>query len=322
MQGAAADLSSAPCSSRAQAPVLATEAMVARKPAVIDGGRPGGSLRPADDTAPARTGWARSLACGNAALVPRTDVRPRAPLPHASRWRRHGVVEAVRGSGSPTSHRRGKVVCRRAGIEVADTLDACLGAERMKHPHVLGAREGAMIVQDIMQRQVVVGPETTLGEIARLLRSRGIRHLPVVDQGTVIGIISDRDLKGALASAVTTGGDVPLASLLDRLTAADVMTRAVVTIAPMFPIEEAARIMVTGKISALPVTENGRLVGIVTDTDVLHLFVRAMGVTEPSSRIDVTLGEDPHALARVVHAVEGAGGVISSIMTLKSPATD
>ena len=179
-----------------------------------------------------------------------------------------------------------------------------------------------MLVQDIMQRDVLaVSPETTLMRLMGLLQRRGIRHLPVADQGSLVGIISDRDLKGAFASAATSETTANLLSRLDHLAAADIMTRAVVTIAPMFPVEEAARLMVTKRISALPVIEAGRIVGIVTDTDVLHLFVRAMGVTEPSSRLDVTLGEDAHALGRVLHAVERAGGLISSIMTLKSPAT-
>jgi acetoin utilization protein AcuB len=179
-----------------------------------------------------------------------------------------------------------------------------------------------MIVQDIMQRGVMVAsPETRLAEAMRLLQSRGVRHLPVLDREAVVGIISDRDLKGAIASVATSESGCGLAALLEGLTAADVMTRAVLTIGPMFPVEEAARLMLTKKISALPVTEDGRLVGIVTDTDVLHLFVRAMGVTEPSSRLDVALGDETHALDRVVQAVEGVGGAISSIMTLKSPVT-
>ncbi len=179
-----------------------------------------------------------------------------------------------------------------------------------------------MLVQDIMQRGVVVlSPGTRLAEAMHLLQRRGVRHLPVLDQGRLVGIISDRDLKGAIASAVLSKSGPAIMSFLDRLTAAEVMTRDVVTIAPMFPVEEAARLMVTKKISALPVTEGERLVGILTETDVLHLFIRAMGVTEPSSRIDVTLGDEPHALDRVVQTVEGAGGVISSIMTLKSPVT-
>ncbi len=179
-----------------------------------------------------------------------------------------------------------------------------------------------MLVQDVMQRGVVVvTPETRLSEAVRLLQRRGFRHLPVLDQGKLVGIISDRDLKAAMLSAVMSRNDTETWAALDRLTAADVMMRAVVTIAPMFPVEEAARLMVTKKISALPVTEDGRLVGIVTETDVLDLFVRAMGVTEPSSRLDVALGDEAHALDRVVQAVEASGAVISSIMTLRSPVT-
>ncbi len=178
-----------------------------------------------------------------------------------------------------------------------------------------------MLVQDVMQRAVVVvSPETELSEAARLLRRRGIRHLPVLDQGSLIGIISDRDLKGAMGSAAMSQSGAEM-GVSERLLAADVMTRTVITIAPMFPVEEAARLMVTKKISALPVTQDGRLVGIVTETDVLDLFVRAMGVTEPSSRLDVALGGEPHALDQVVQAVEASGAMISSIMTLKSPLT-
>ena len=178
-----------------------------------------------------------------------------------------------------------------------------------------------MLVQDVMQRGlVVVRPDTTLAEAVRLLQRRGIRHLPVLDEGRLVGIISDRDLKAAMLSAGKSGG-AESEVVPDQLTAADVMQRAVVTIAPMFPVEEAARLMVTKKISALPVTEALRLVGIVTETDVLELFVRAMGVTEPSSRLDVALGDEPHALARAIQAVEATGSVISSVMTLRSPVT-
>ena len=178
-----------------------------------------------------------------------------------------------------------------------------------------------MLIQDIMQRDVVaVTPETQLARVVGSLQRRGIRHLPVTDRGLLVGIISDRDLKSAIASVATSQSTAP-PSRLDHLTAADIMARSVLTIAPMFAVEEAARLMVTRKISALPVTENGHLVGIVTDSDVLHLFVRALGVTEPTSRIDVVLGVEAHALDTVVHAVTRAGAVISSIMTMTSPVT-
>jgi len=170
-----------------------------------------------------------------------------------------------------------------------------------------------------MHREVVtVKARQSLADVARLLRPRGIRHVPVVDGDGVVGIISDRDVKGAMASAMGSGpGDG--GSALDRLAASDVMTRPVITIAPIMPVEEAARVMLAKRISAIPVTEGERLVGIITETDVLRLFSLALGVAEPSSRIDVTLHEGPHVVGRLVEAIEGSGTEVLSIVTLRSP---
>ena len=174
-----------------------------------------------------------------------------------------------------------------------------------------------MLVEDVMQPEVItISPKTSLPEAMRLVRQRGIRHLPVVDNGMLIGIVSDRDLKRAMASPATSLERHELTYLLDALEVAEIMTRAVITVGRTVHIEEAARLMVTSKVSALPVTEVGRLVGIVTETDVLGLFVKAMGAGEPSSRIDVRPADGEAGLADVVHAVEDAGVGISSIMTL------
>ena len=174
-----------------------------------------------------------------------------------------------------------------------------------------------MLVRDVMQPQVlVISPTTTVPEAVQLAQRRGIRHLPVVEDGKLCGMVSDRDLKRAMPSGATTLEAHELRYLLQRLAVSEIMTRAVITTGPMFPVEEAARLMVAEKISALPVTEGGRLVGIVTETDVLDLFVRAMGAGEPSSRIDVVLKEPSASLAEVVHAIEDVEAVISSVVTL------
>ena len=174
-----------------------------------------------------------------------------------------------------------------------------------------------MLVEDVMQAPVItITPKTSLPEAMRLVRHRGIRHLPVVEDDRLVGIVSDRDLKQAMASPATALESHELRYLLDAVTVDEIMTRAVVTVGRMFPIEEAARLMVTEKISALPVTERGKLIGIVTETDVLELFVKGMGAGQPSSRIDVRLGRNSTALAELVHAVEDASVEICSIMTL------
>jgi acetoin utilization protein AcuB len=175
-----------------------------------------------------------------------------------------------------------------------------------------------MLVREVMQSPVVtVTPETTLPEALGLLQGRRIRHLPVVEEGRLVGIVSDRDVKQAMPWRATAL-DAHEIGHLQRLPVRELMTRAVVTIGPMFPVEQAAQVMAVEKISALPVTEGGRLVGIVTETDVLQMLVRATGASEPSSRVDVVLGDRPGALGEVVQAVEAAGARIVSIMTFAS----
>jgi acetoin utilization protein AcuB len=174
-----------------------------------------------------------------------------------------------------------------------------------------------MLVRDIMQsRLVTVSPRTTLPQAMRLAAERRIRHLPVVEGPDLVGIVSDRDLKQAMASPATSLEVHELNYLLNRLTVAEIMTRTVVTIGPLFPVEEAARLMLQEKISALPVVDGGRLVGIVTETDLLDLLVRAMGADGPSTRLDVLLEERPAGLGEVVQTIEGAGAPIRSIVTL------
>ena len=173
-----------------------------------------------------------------------------------------------------------------------------------------------MLVERIMQpRLVTVTSDTPLVRAAGLMRERGVRHLLVVDDGALIGIVSDRDVKQAMTSPAT-GLDAPeLGRLADQLPLREIITRDVITVPPNLPVEEAARTMAREKISALPVTLSGRLLGIVTETDVVRLFVEALGAAEPSSRIDVTLSGE-QSLADVIRIVEGAGARPSGIMTL------
>jgi acetoin utilization protein AcuB len=178
-----------------------------------------------------------------------------------------------------------------------------------------------MLVRDVMQSKLItIDPETTLPQAMRLAAERRVRHLPVLRDGDLIGIVSDRDLKQAMASPATSLEAHELNYLLSRLTVAEIMTRAVITIGPTAPIEEAARLMVLEKISALPVTAAGQLIGIVTETDLLELLVRAMGAGGPSTRIDLALDDRPSGLAEIVTAVEQAGAAIASIMTLTTRA--
>jgi acetoin utilization protein AcuB len=175
-----------------------------------------------------------------------------------------------------------------------------------------------MLVKDVMRSNVVtVTPRTTLAEALELTRARGIRHLPVLEAGALVGIVSDRDLKRAMPPA--PGHAASLAPQLAGTTVSSIMTRPVITTGPTVSVEEAGRVMVSEKISALPVTEGQRLVGIVTETDVVALLVRALGVLEPSSRLEVLFSPAGSALADIVRTVQDVGVSMSSLVTVATP---
>jgi CBS domain-containing protein len=134
-----------------------------------------------------------------------------------------------------------------------------------------------MRVRDLMTaKPITVDPETPMLEARKRMLEERIRHLVVIDDARVVGIVTDRDVRLNLPSPATSLSVWEINYLLMGVTVGGVMTTSVIVVDPDRPIAEAARIMMDHKIGALPVVEEGRLVGIVTESD----FVRAMA--EPS----------------------------------------
>ncbi len=168
-----------------------------------------------------------------------------------------------------------------------------------------------LLVRDSMAKEVVtVGPETTAVEALALCRENGIRHLPVLEGGRLVGMISDRDLR----SATPALGDPDRAKSLQRIRVADEMAKEVVTIRPEDPIEEAAMEMYERKIGCLPVIDGEDLVGIVTSSDVLRALVRLVGAHKPGSRLEVALPSRSGSLAEVTGIIRGEGVDIVSVL--------
>ncbi|HEU5188065.1 MAG TPA: CBS domain-containing protein [Methylomirabilota bacterium] len=132
-----------------------------------------------------------------------------------------------------------------------------------------------MIVADLMTRTVItVSPETPVLDARQEMLKQKIRHLPVIASGPeLLGIVTDRDIRLSLPSQATSLSVWELNFLLTKLTVEKVMTRTVITVGPERPAPDAARLMLDHKIGALPVMDGGRLVGIVTETDMLRAFV-------------------------------------------------
>jgi acetoin utilization protein AcuB len=142
-----------------------------------------------------------------------------------------------------------------------------LGSQKMPKEHI-------MLVRNRMSRKLVtVGPQQSLAEARVLLDKHGIRQLPVVRHDRLVGILTDRDIRSARTP---------------KKAVEDVMTSKPVVVGPNVPVDEAARVLRTHKIGALPVVEGGHIVGILTGSDVLDAFVDLSGVAEPTFHLTVT----------------------------------
>jgi acetoin utilization protein AcuB len=143
-----------------------------------------------------------------------------------------------------------------------------------------------MRVKALMSHIVISVPATTpVLEARALMLKEGIRHLLVVEDGRVHGMVTDRDIRLNLPSPATSLTVWEINYLLARLTVADVMTKSVIVIDPERDAREAARIMIDHKIGALPVLDGERLVGIVTETDLLRALAGFPElVAEPAAR--------------------------------------
>lgn len=157
---------------------------------------------------------------------------------------------------------------------------------------------------------VTVTPSTPLEEALDRARSRGIRHLPVVEDGRVAGVVTDRDLRLALRAEA---GRAPAA-------VGEVMTTPAITTTPETPVESAGQLLIRHRIGCLPVVEDGALVGILTESDLLRAFVELMAGRERHSRIEVLAPDRPGELARIVRLVGIDHGINITGMVVPPPA--
>ena len=132
-----------------------------------------------------------------------------------------------------------------------------------------------MTIRELMTGGLtIVHPETSLQEAWDLMARKRIRHLPVTgpDRG-LVGIVTDRDIRLNLPSRATSLSVREINHLLARLTVEEIMTRSVITIGPDRSARDGAQLMLEHRIGALPVVDDGHLIGIFTETDVVRAFV-------------------------------------------------
>ena len=174
-----------------------------------------------------------------------------------------------------------------------------------------------MLVKNRMSGSpVTVAPASTLADALRLTREHRVRHLPVVDGGTLVGIVSDRDIRLAMPSPLTVA-DADRAAFLERTPVGEIMTRDVFTVGPYDTVEDAAQQLCRHRVGALPVVDaTGTLLGIVTETDILRAFAEVVSAGGPSSRLEVALPDRPGELARILGVLGELKLNITALMVL------
>jgi acetoin utilization protein AcuB len=166
-----------------------------------------------------------------------------------------------------------------------------------------------MLVGERMKSPVItVRPDMSLIDALNLMKQEHIRRTPVVKDGKLVGIVSEKDLLNASPSPATSLSIYEMNYLLSKLQIKDVMTKDVLTVTEETPIEEAARIMADNKIGSMPVVRDDRIVGMITETDLFKMLLELMGAREMGVRVTALVSDERGKLAKLAQAVANEGG--------------
>ena len=175
-----------------------------------------------------------------------------------------------------------------------------------------------MIVKEVMRTNVIcASSDTKATEVKNMMTENNVSKLPVVDNGKLVGIVTKNDLLKAEPSSATTLDMFEISYLLSKLTVKKIMNTKVISVGPNEVVEEAARIMVDNKISCLPVVDGDALIGIITKSDLFHMFTEMFGAREKGVRVVALVNDGPGVLAKVAKEISDLNANIISAVTTK-----
>lgn len=173
-----------------------------------------------------------------------------------------------------------------------------------------------MYVSDWMTKKVIIlYPDDFLSDAIAMMRERGVRHLPVVKNDKLKGILSDRDIKEFSPSKATSLDMYELHYLLAKTQVQEVMTTKVITTTSDTPVEEAAMLLLDKNIGCLPVLDQGRLSGIITDKDIFRALVDITGARHGGHRVCVTIEDRAGTIKEVADIIRRHHFRLQGILT-------
>ncbi|MFF2174915.1 acetoin utilization AcuB family protein [Lysinibacillus sp. NPDC058147] len=154
-----------------------------------------------------------------------------------------------------------------------------------------------MIVEEIMNEEpYTLAPTNSVLEALKLMREKKVRHLPVIDEERhVLGVITERDIKEALPSSLRDEPNSPVFNAKVE----EIMVKNPLVGHPLDFVEEVALTFYESKVGCLPIVSGGKLVGIVTTTDLLYTYIELTGATEPGSKIEIRVSDTPGILFEI-----------------------
>jgi acetoin utilization protein AcuB len=173
-----------------------------------------------------------------------------------------------------------------------------------------------MFVSDWMTRKVfIIAPDSSVSDAVKLMKEKKIKHIPVVKDERLKGIISDRDIREFSPSKATSLDVYELHYLLATTKVKEMMKTKVFTITANSPVEEAAMFMFDNNIGSLPVVEDSKVVGIISDRDIFRVLVDITGVRHGGHRVAITVEDRPGSVKEVADIIRKHGFSLQSILT-------
>jgi acetoin utilization protein AcuB len=174
-----------------------------------------------------------------------------------------------------------------------------------------------LLVENWMNPNVItVDADDSMLDATKILKEHNIRHLPVLEKGKLVGVITDRDLKRASPSDATTLEAHELLYLIANIKVREIMTKNPITVPYNYTIEEAAEILLQAKISGMPVIDkDGDVIGTITQTDLFKVLISLTGVGKRGVQFAFLLEDRPGSIKDVADVIRAYGGRMASILS-------